>query len=437
MSNSHPQDEIHQGFQSASFPWELGICDAHCHPTDTMSSIPEIANMKAQTLTVMATRGEDQELVHGVAASLSQPQSQSQEGMEKEQQKRVQRVIPCFGWHPWFSYQLFNDIDDDTTTTTTSTTSTTSTPTPPPITNEQKLSHYQKVLTPTPTPTTNTSHKTLLTNLPTPHRLTSFISKTKARLLDFPHALVGEVGLDRSFRIPNPWTESEAERRDAQITPGSREGRSLSAFRVDMVHQRVVLKAQLRVAGELRRAVSVHSVQAHGVVLEVLRELWRGFERKVPSKRERRRMEEEKEKEKERGVGSNEDKEDGKHGDGGGGAATTTTPLPFPPRLCMHSYSGPVDQLRLFLDPSVPVDVYFSFSSAINLSGPASPAKVLQVIKALPDDRVLVESDLHTAGTQMDELLEDIVRTVCHVRGWELEGGVRQLRRNWERFVFG
>lgn len=398
----------------APFPWSLGVFDAHCHPTDTMTSIADIPHMKATTLTIMATRGEDQDLVHQVASS--------ELGRRvRDSNNQAERVVPCFGWHPWFSHQIIDDI------------------TPPsgiqndPTSREGKLAHYKRVLTPAKTQ----EDETFFLALPDPKPLSTLISETKARLTAHPSALVGEIGLDRAFRLPNIWLPHELEGRDASLTPGSREGRTLSPYRVQMNHQKALFKAQLKLAGEMRRAVSVHSVQAHGAIFEVLQELWKGHERKVPSRRERKR----------RGSAAmaHAQEEDGQRPSSSHSASSTSStspqeqnqgPLPFPPRICMHSFSGPVEPLNQFLRPTVPSDVYFSFSSVINFTNPSSE-KVLEVIRALPGDRILIESDLHCAGRQMDDLLEEVARKVCELRGWGLEEGVRRLAENWRRFVFG
>jgi Tat protein secretion system quality control protein TatD with DNase activity len=102
----------------------------------------------------------------------------------------------------------------------------------------------------------------------------------------------------------------------------------------------------------------------------------------------------------------------------------------------LHSYSGPVEPTKQYLHPSIPTEVFFSFSTAINFSaGVASKSE--DVIKMLPADRILVESDLHIAGDRMDGHLEDIVRKICTFRQWTLEEGVKQLGKNWKRFIFG
>jgi Tat protein secretion system quality control protein TatD with DNase activity len=371
------------------FPWDIGVYDAHCHPTDTLASVADIPQMKARTLTIMATRGEDQDLVQQTAVSLSAKTSQP-----------TDRVVPCFGWHPWFSYQIL----DDTTQTTAQNPA------------EHKSAHYTAVLSPSPA-----DDRQFIDLLPVPKPLSELISETRTRLQQFPNALIGEIGLDRSFRLPTPWTATEIDSRDDQLTPGSREGRRLSNYRVKPEHQRTVLKAQLQLAGKMNRAVSLHSVQAHGGVFEVLRELWAGHERVVLSRRKRERQQD--------AEGAVSDDED-----------ENKTPdesyPPFPPRICMHSYSGSVEPIRQFLHPSNPSDVYFSFSKPINFSG-STEKKVIDVIKALPEDRILIESDLHVAGAQMDESLEAVGRQVCQIRGWELRHGVQVLADNWRRFVFG
>lgn len=391
------------------FPWDIGVYDAHCHPTDTMAAVPTIREMKAITLTVMATRDQDQELVLQTAQELNKQNDPSRED----------KILPCFGWHPWFSHQIIDDTRLDTR------------PQDQADEAKQKLAHYTAVLTPSPS-----EDPTFIHSLPTPKPLSILISETRHRLHRYPHALVGEIGLDKSFRLPGAWTAEEIEKRDEQVTPGSREGRRLSPYKVKLDHQRTILKAQLRLAGEMQRPVSVHSVQAHGAVYDILKELWAGHERVVMSRRERERQQDVE------GALSSEDEEeraiDGKqiHRSTGSSSQNYTTARPFPPRICMHSYSGPVEPIRQFLNKSNPSDVYFSFSTVINFTG-APARKVGDVIQMLPADRILVESDLHVAGPQMDDYLKEVTRQICELRGWELRHGVQQLADNWKTFVFG
>jgi Tat protein secretion system quality control protein TatD with DNase activity len=112
-------------------------------------------------------------------------------------------------------------------------------------------------------------------------------------------------------------------------------------------------------------------------------------------------------------------------------------PKPYPPRVCLHSFSGPAETVKLYTAPTVPCEVFFSFSTTINSWVEGGQGKVEAAVRAVPDDRLLVESDLHTAGERMDQYLEEGVRKLCEVKGWELEAGTKQLAANWRRFVAG
>ena len=380
------------------FPWHLGAFDAHCHPTDTVPSLDSIAGMKTRALTVMATRGQDQRLVAEFADKLGVtddmiPALQSTSLCEKSRGY----IIPAFGWHPWFSHQIF--VDDDSGI-------------------PSKFNHYRMAISPSP------EDDAFIATLPDPRPLSALLNQTRGYLDKYPYAIVGEIGLDRAFRIPGNEMVDNGYVRDPALTPGGREGRRLSPYRVDMQHQRRVLKAQLDLAAEMQRAVSVHGVAAHGIVFEALNETWRGHERPMPSKRERKR----------RAC----DDIAGQVQDNAGAderSSYSGDAKPFPPRICLHSYSGPADTIRQYLHPSVPVTIFFSFSTLVNFSSTSS--KVVAAIKAVPDDKILAESDLHAAGEKMDDLLEDVVRKICRIKGWTLEEGVKQLRLNWLHYIFG
>lgn len=286
------------------------------------------------------------------------------------------------------------------------------------LSDERKVSHYQSVLTP------KSEDEAFLRSLPAPRPFGHFLNQTKDYLERYPLALVGEVGLDRSFRIPESWLPEQADERNDALTPGGREGRRLSPYRVCMEHQKKVVTAQLRLAGEMQRAVSMHGVQAHGVVYETIAATWKGHEKKVSSSKAKKRRRATERLSAEASEAAEE-------------ATSSPGPKPFPPRICLHSFSGPPETVKQYIAPSVPCEVFFSFSTTINSWSDSGHGKVEAAVKAVPDNRILVESDLHTAGERMDAYLEEIVRKICEIKEWELEDGLRRLRMNWRRFVFG
>jgi Tat protein secretion system quality control protein TatD with DNase activity len=390
-------------------PWHLGVYDAHCHPTDTMSSIDTIQEMKTRVLTVMATRGEDQDLVTSAA------DKHSVKSPDPEKWSKEECMVPCFGWHPWFSHQMYIGDDDENSQRKVDV-----------LTGDAKLKHYQSVLQPARDNPSEEDRQIFL-SLPDPTPFSVFLDQTRQHLERYPYALVGEIGLDRSFRIPESWTDNQSlwARRNHNLTPGGREGRRLTPFRCSPAHQKQICKKQLQLAAELGRGVSVHGVQAHGLVFEVLQDLWKGHEKEVLSKRERKKR------------GQDHPSIESDLSDPMQSEQQTK---PYPPRICLHSYSGNASNFKQYLNPAIPAKIFASFSTAINLSDAMedeTPASFEEIIKTVPDHMVLVESDLHTAGEEMDRRLEDIVRRICMIKGWGLEEGVTQLGKNWRAFAFG
>ncbi|RYP18727.1 hypothetical protein DL765_003749 [Monosporascus sp. GIB2] len=413
VSGDLGNDELEKS--QGPFPWDVGVFDAHCHPTDTIASVASIPHMKTRALTVMSTRSQDQYLVSDVAA---QQGIQDPNVLSSPQLSTEYRIVPCFGWHPWFSYQLYDDSAADPTYDGTP---------------AGKTAHYDAILAPSP----SSKDPSFSARLPDPRPLSEFLSETRSRLEKHPLALIGEVGIDRAFRLPNSWTTGDEARRDEGLTPGGREGRRLSPHRVQLSHQIAILQAQLRVAGEMGRAASVHGVQAHGALYEAIAECWKGHEKVVLSRRQQKRVAEGAE---DFSSSSSEDEDEEEEYPRQTNREETKLkrikPKPYPPRICLHSFSGPVNALERYVHPSVPAKIYFSFSIAVNW-GSGGGEKAGEAVRAVPDDRILVESDLHEAGESMDQHLEQICRKVCEIKGWGLREGVEQLAKNWKEFVFG
>lgn len=95
----------------------------------------------------------------------------------------------------------------------------------------------------------------LLSLLPDPIPLEHILLDLRHNLEAFPQAMLGEVGMDRVFRIPFDY---HAERRE--LTP----------FTVPFEHQLAILEAQLDLAVELRRNVSIHSVKSQLATSQLL-----------------------------------------------------------------------------------------------------------------------------------------------------------------------
>ncbi|KXN88839.1 Cut9-interacting protein scn1 [Leucoagaricus sp. SymC.cos] len=185
------------------------VVDVHCHPTDSF-------NEWTATVCAMASRNTDQVLVRDLASAYPS------------------KVIPCFGYHPWFSHCIALDA------------------------SLSKEEHYQKHFLETQKVITQEhrdAFNAILPSLPSPSPLSVILDQLRLNLSAFPNAMVGEVGTDRSFHVPFDFYE-----RPRRKTP----------FNVPIDHQLAILEAQLDAAVKLGRNTSIHSVHLQQATADLL-----------------------------------------------------------------------------------------------------------------------------------------------------------------------
>jgi len=157
----------------------------------------------------------------------------------------------------------------------------------------------------------------------------------------------------------------------AAVIPGTR-------VHVAAVHQQELQDLMFELAGEYQRPISVHNVRAIGQIEALLRGLR------------------------------------GEH---------------VPPRVMLHSYGGSVEMVGRFLALPCGDRIYFSFNTAVK----TNPEALRERIRAVPDDRLLVESDVTTIS-RLEPALKNICKVVAEAKGWDVDAAVRQLRANFDRF---
>ena len=224
----------------------------------------------------------------------------------------------------------------------------------------------------------------LLPNLPTPTPLSELLETLRSNLVTHPSALLGEVGLDRASRIPKSYPSSPL-----VLTP----------FIIPLSHQLAILEAQLDLAVELGRGVSMHSVKAQMVTKELIERMKARW---------------------------------GERWD----------------NISMDLHScGLSAQMWKDIEKKHP-NVFLSLSTAINSRSPNHRA----LISACSPSRILVESDYPDID-QCTQRTWEMVLTIAEVKGWRVEetwdyddddgdgeeawGVVRRLEENWKAFKRG
>eukprot|EP00978_Attheya_sp_CCMP212_P013435 scaffold33784_cov58-Attheya_sp.AAC.3 len=177
----------------------------------------------------------------------------------------------------------------------------------------------------------------------------------EALLRQHSRAVVGEIGLCKMARFLRTFPQGK-----------------LAALQL----QRQVFLDQFQLAARLQRPVSVHCVDQHRVFLTALQELRDGI---PPSETQ--------------GAPNNNDEDD--------------TPL-FPPAVAMHSFTGTAHHVKKLLEFETTIQkqqknvkFYFGFSHIVNVdmsSSEKSRRQGREAIQAVPRDRLLAESDVHSTG---------------------------------------
>jgi Tat protein secretion system quality control protein TatD with DNase activity len=201
----------------------------------------------------------------------------------------------------------------------------------------------------------------LLSLLPVPLDFDAHLEKLVGLCQNYTRVCWGEVGLDKLFRIPNS---------GYFCNPEFKGEPRLTQYRVSMAHQKQVLAKQLSVALVNDWPVSVHIVRAGGVLHGMLKEL--------------------------------------------------LEPHGISARLCLHSYTGSVDTLKLFYKDFKEHEIYVSLSTVLNGE---RPGLLQQLLAAVPASNLLIETDVCLDRWDPVPLLKTI------------GAAVGECGEAWERFI--
>lgn len=248
---------------------------------------------------------------------------------------------PAIGYHPWYSHTI--SLEESAPT---------------------KEHHYRSVFAPlTKQESVRLELEAILPHLPEPRCLKDIVAELRDRFTRFPSALLGEVGLDRAFRIPTSRdsikdqiseqgilaSDPAAESKPNEHTLALR-GKRLTSLGVPIQHQTRVLLAQVGVAVDFGRSISMHSVRAGEATADFLKECCRVYNGTDPSR----------------------------------GAFRDVN-------LDLHSCTLSAEMLASILRTHS--NVFASFSVTINLR----QKNLLAQMAVVPPSRMLIESDWHSA----------------------------------------
>lgn len=307
----------------------MNVPDSHCHlschpvgnPSELIKTLND-CNFALHSFNVMSTSAYDLPYL-----------------VRLVEEDHTHVIVPFLGIHPWYSH-LF-------------------------MTGEYtKEAHYSKVLsdiTPElilalPQPISLHEHLDWLQNLAGQY-------KRKGRKFG-----VGEIGLDKLFRIPSSGYYGGPDLENVTLTKS----------KVRMEHQRLLFCAQMELANNLQVPVSLHCVKAHGALYDEIAGNYLSC-----------------------------------------------------PRVILHSYSGSVDQAQRWVRDFRQQRRNLMFSVSQFVNGKAEKSSDLQaLVLLLEDHQILLESDfpidkyfLEGAIDDYTKAMKEMYLELCRLKGWTFDAG--------------
>ncbi|GAA98678.1 uncharacterized protein L969DRAFT_624969 [Mixia osmundae IAM 14324] len=316
------------------------IVDCHAHPHDTKHFDAEqdgVDKLVCAKMVCMSSNLHNQELTARLAS------------------RHPEKIVPAFGLHPWFTHAIAIEPFAD------------------------KLDHYTRLWPGTDDERHPELTEELMRNLPEPLMLDEWIRSLRGYLDRYPTAMVGEVGLDRSARVPCFGGHIAP----VSLPPTREWPTGLTKLRTPIEHQKTILLAQLDIAIIYRRNVSMHSVAAQGATQDVLADLKK--------------------------------KHKTHHDD---------------IAIDLHSYGGSKESATQI--QKAYKNVWFSFSSTVN----ARSDKTEETIAAVARDRLLIESDWASARGS-DKKLHEALLMLRSAHDLHADAAIEGLEQSWQLFLDG
>mmetsp|Transcript_4784 Transcript_4784/g.9132 ORF Transcript_4784/g.9132 Transcript_4784/m.9132 type:complete len:475 (-) Transcript_4784:68-1492(-) len=321
------------------------------HPlnTENVKRSVNAAFPKVGGLAIMSTQPRDFPVVEQLRNAIHLLSTQrnsvlAEENHNQQQQQHVQIVVPCYGVHPWF----LNQANKDFSTMTRS---------------------LQGVGCESESGS---------------DRLPAWLPYLREKLQSDPQSHLGEIGLDGARYKIDPITQQKV-------------------LVSSMEDQIVAFEAQMHLAADLKKSVSIHAVQCWGPFMDSLKRI--KFTR-IKMRREKRSLE-------------RKNKDDNGF-------------LLLPPKIYFHAFGGKaavVDQLDAIckdksMESSFASETFYGFAPVINFRSP----KTASVMHRVGIDRLILETDLEDyQGVREDvKVNAEFAAEVFHVELDEV------LRRTFE-----